>query len=186
MSENENRKDEVTETEPTEPSLDELKAKLEKLESENAKLKSAQSNASADASKYKKQLQERMSEQERAAAETKDLIERLQSENEKLKRDQTLAEYTTGFLSVGYSEDLARKAAEATLDGKFAEFISAHKTFVEEHDKAKAAESIRNMSRPGNGGSSTSVTKEQFAKMGYSERAKLFEEQPELYKELNT
>ena len=35
MSENENRKDEVTETEPTEPTLDELKAKLEKLEAEN-------------------------------------------------------------------------------------------------------------------------------------------------------
>ena len=87
MSENEDRKDEVTETEPTEPTLDELKAKLEKLEAENAKLKSAQSNASADASKWKKQLQERMTEQERAAAETKDLIERLQSENEKLTRE---------------------------------------------------------------------------------------------------
>ena len=60
MSENENRKDEVMETEPTEPTLDELKAKLEKLEAENIKLKSAQSNASADASKYKKQLQENM------------------------------------------------------------------------------------------------------------------------------
>ena len=171
------------------PTVEELLAENAKLREENAKipkLKGAFDNAAADASKFKRALQERMSEQERAAQETKDLIERLQSENEKLKRDQTLAEYTTGFLSVGYSEDLARKAAEATLDGKFADFIIAHKTFVEEHDKAKAADAIRNMSRPGNGGSSTTVTKEQFAKMGYSERVKLFEEQPELYKELNS
>ena len=43
--------------------LNELKAELERLKEENSKLKNAQSNASADASKYKKQLQERMTSQ---------------------------------------------------------------------------------------------------------------------------
>ena len=61
---------EDNETKPVEgqeqgDNIDALKAELERLKIENGKLKSAQSNASADASKYKKQLQERMTEQEK-------------------------------------------------------------------------------------------------------------------------
>ena len=169
---------------PAEPTLEELKAKLEKLEAENGKLKNAQSNASADASRYKKQLQERMSEQEKAAAETQEMIAQLKAQNAELLRNQTLAEYTAGFLGIGYSEDLAKSAAVAIFDGKFAEFLATHKQFVVDHDKALSADAIRSMARPGAGGTEQSVTKEQFAKMNYNERVKLYTEQPELYKEL--
>ena len=183
--ENEKNNEQTGNESAAEPTLDELKAEIERLKGENGKLKSAQSNASADASKYKKQLQERMSEQERASAEAKELMEQLKAENAELKRNQTLAEYKAGFLGLGYSDDLAKSAAAAILDGKFSDFLTTHKQFVTDHDKALTADAIRNMARPGAGGSDTSVTKEQFAKMNYADRVKLYNEQPELYKKLN-
>lgn len=165
--------------------LNELKAELERLKEENSKLKNAQSNASADASKYKKQLQERMTEQERAANETKELIERLKQENAQMKRNQTLAEQTSGFMGVGFDSDLAKKAAEAHVDGDFSSMLNALRDFITQHDKNIRADELRNTPRPGVGGATApTVTKEQFATMNYSERLKIHDEYPDLYKEL--
>ena len=164
--------------------LAELKAELERLKEENSKLKNAQSNASADASKYKKQLQERMTEQERAANETKELIERLKEENAQMKRNQTLAEQTSGFMGVGFDAELAKKAAEAHVDGDFSSMINALKDFITQHDKSIRADELRNTPRPGVGGTDPAITKEQFDNMNYQERLKIYNEQPDLYKEL--
>lgn len=166
------------------PSLADLQAQLESLRSENAKLKNAQSSASADASKYKKALQDRMTEQERAAAETKELIERLRAENEAMKKNQTVAEHTAGFLGLGLGDDLARQAAEATSEGNFASLITTMKAFLTEHDKVVVADQMRSTPRPGVGSSDKTITKEEFNKMKYAERVKLLNEQPDLYNQL--
>ena len=174
---------EPTENEKTE-TLDSLKSELEKLRAENGKLKNAQSNASADASKWKKQLQERMSEQERAENATKELIDSLKAENERLKRDQEVASRTAAYVGVGFDESLAKKAAEA-YGSDHNGFMDALKAFITAHDKALQADSLRSTPRPGNGGTAPAITKEEFAKMNYSERVKLFNENPDLYQELN-
>lgn len=164
--------------------LETLKAELDRLKDENSKLKNAQSNASADASKYKKQLQERMTEQERAANETKELIERLKSENAQMKRNQTLAEQTSGFMGIGFDADLAKKAAEAHVDGDFSSMINTLRDFITQHDKNIRADELRNTPRPGAGAVALAVSKEQFENMNYKERLKLYNEQPDLYNEL--
>lgn len=168
------------------PSLEELRAELERLKDENTKLKNAQSNASADASKYKKALQERMSEQERAATETKELIEQLKADNAALRRNQTFAEYTSGYMGIGFDAVMAKKAAEATLNvgDDFSALTKTIQEFITAHDKAISADALRNTPRPGVGATAPAVTKEQFDKMNYSERLKVYNEQPELYKEL--
>lgn len=161
-----------------------LQAELAKIKAENEKLKNAQSNASADASKYKKELAARMTEQEKAAAETNELIEQLKAENEALKRAQALAEQEAGFIGAGFDNDTAKKAAEAFFDKDFKSFMGTLNDFVTAHDKALNAEAIRNTPKPGVGSTGTSaITKEQFEQMGYQDRVKLFNEQPELYKE---
>ncbi len=164
--------------------LEELKAELEKLREENSKLKGATTSASAEASKYKKELQARMSEQERAANETKELIEQLKSENAAMKRTQTITEHINGFLEIGFTAEMAKKAAEFTVDGNFPAMKETFKAFIDEHDKALKADALRNTPRPGAGTPAPAVTKEQFDKMTYSERAKIYDEQPELYKQL--
>ena len=165
-------------------SIDALKAELERLTVENGKLKNAQSNASADASKYKKQLQERMTEQERAAEETKELIASLKAENEQMKRSAEVASRTAAYVGMGFDEVLAKQAAEAygTNHEVFSETL---KTFLAAHDKAILAAQMRSTPRPGIGSVETTVTKEQFDNMGYTDRVKLWNENPELYKKLN-
>ena len=163
-----------------------LQAELAKMKSENEKLKAAQSNASADASKYKKELAARMTEQEKAAQETKEFIEQLKAENEALKRSQALAEQEAGFIGVGFEGEIAKKAANAFCDNDFNAFMGVMKDFITAHDKALNADNIRNTPKPGVGGTGTqAITKEQFENMNYTDRVKLFNEQPELYKELN-
>ena len=173
----------VTLPDNTTPSLEDLQSELARLKDENTKLRSAQSNASADASKYKKALQERMTEQEREANETKELIEQLKADNEQLKRNQTLAEYTSGFMGLGFDADMARKAAES-VGTDFTALTSTIRDFITAHDKALSAEALRNTPRPGVGATAPAITKEEFDKMGYQDRLKVFNEQPELYKEL--
>ena len=164
--------------------LEALKAELERLKSENEKLMNAQSNAAADASKYKKQLQERMSEQERAAEETKELIAGLKAENERLNREREVSARTATYVGWGFDEENAKKAAEAYGSDHDA-FSDAFKTFLAAHDKAILAEKMRETPRPGFGATDPAITKEQFAKMGYRERLKIYNESPELYKKLN-
>jgi len=167
-----------------ESTLDELKAELERLKAENGKLKTAQSNASADAAKWKKELRDSMDEKTRAEAETKELIAALKAENEAMKRSQTVAERTAAYIGVGFDADLAKKAAEASFDGKHDEFMTHLKSFITAHDKSLAADALRNNPRPGAGGSDPAVTKEQFDKMSYSQRVKLYDENPDLYQQL--
>lgn len=175
-----------TEAQDTSADLTALQAELAKMKAENEKLKNAQSNASADASRYKKQLAERMTEQEKAAAETKEFIEQLKAENEALKRSQALAEHEAGFVGIGFESEAAKKAAEAFFDKDFKAFMGVFNDFLTAHDKAINAESIRNTPRPGAGSTGApTMTKEQFDKLGYADRVKLFTEQPDLYKELS-
>lgn len=174
----------MEENKENEATLDDLKAELERLKTENGKLKAAQSNASADAAKWKKELRESMDEKTRAEAETKELIAQLKAENEAMKRNQGVAERTASYIGVGFSAELAKKAAEASFDGKHDDFMLALKAFITEHDKALAADALRNNPRPGAGGKDAAVTKEQFEKMNYAQRAKLYDENPDLYQEL--
>ena len=161
-----------------------LQAELERLKAENAKLKNAQSNASSDAAKYKRELQARMSEQERAATETKELIEQLKADNEALKKAQTLAQHEAGCVGLGFDANSAKAAASAFYDHDFQAFSAALKNYLVAHDKALLAESVRQTPRPGVGAVEQTVTRDQFNQMGYQERMKLYEEQPDLYKEL--
>lgn len=175
----------VENTETEQPDVDALKAELERLKNENGKLKNAQSNASSEAAKFKKQLQERMSEQEREAAETKDLIESLRADNERMKKEQEVSVRNTAFMGVGFDNALARQAAES-YGSNFEDFMTALTNFITAHDKALQAGALRATPRPGAGAADPpAVTKEQFDKMNYAERVNLFNTNPELYHKLN-
>ena len=98
----------ATDPEKTED-IDSLKAELERMKIQNEKLMAAQSNASSDAAKYKKQLQERMSEQERAAEETKELIAQLKADNERMKRESEVSARTAVYVGWGFDEANAKR-----------------------------------------------------------------------------
>lgn len=170
--------------EEKELTLEELKAEIEKVKAENEKLRTANTNASADASKYKKQLQEKMSAEEKAKAESDEALKKMQEELASLRKDKAILDRTARFLTVGFTEDLAKTAASAWENGEEDKVFDSFKTFITERDKSLEAEKVKNTPKPGSGASSTTVTKEQFEGMSYTEMAKLYAENPELYKQL--
>lgn len=164
--------------------IDELNKQIKDLTNENGKLKNATTSASADASKYKKALAEKQTEQERLDAARAEESERIMAELNALKHEKVVSDNKASFLSVGYPAELAETSAQALAEGKFS--FDDLKKFIDIHDKEITAKTLSATPKPnGSGSPSHSITKEQFGNMGYADRLKLFTENPELYKELN-
>lgn len=123
-------------------------------------------------------------------------IENLKKENEALKTDNALkfALVAAGAVDVDYLVFKAKEKGEIKLgeDGKIkgeADLISGLKTqmpaMFESPNNQNGNRRILENNLPG-GDKDKTVTKEQFMKMGYNERMKLKEENPELFRQLNT
>lgn len=125
-------------------------------------------------------------------------IEKLKKENETLKTDNALkfALAAAEAVDVDYLVFKAKEKGEIKLgdDGKIkgeADLISGLKTQLPSmfgasngNQQQSGNRKILENNLPG-GDKDKTVTKEQFLKMGYNERMKLKEENPELFKQLN-
>lgn len=126
-------------------------------------------------------------------------IDKLKKENETLKTENALkfALAAAGAVDVDYLVFKAKEKGEIKLgdDGKIkgeADLISGLKTQLPSMFGASNNQQQNNNNRkvlennlPG-GDNNKTVTKEQFMKMGYAERLKIKQENPELFKQLNT
>lgn len=178
---------EVASTEVSETPVDAkaLQAEIDRLKGENDKLKKATTAASADASRYKKELASRMSEDERKSTEAAEATRKLQEELEMLRRDKAVSEHKAQFLSLGFGEDLATSSAAAIADGDTNSLFGALKEFIAGKDKAIASATLLSTPSPVSGGAPAAVTKEQFDKMTYKELVDLHKNNPDLYAELS-
>lgn len=175
----------ATETKP-ETGLADLQAELERIKTENEKLRKANTAASADASEWKKKFRATQDEASRAEAERNETLEALEAENKQLKRTQTIAEHKAGFLSLGMNSETADRAAGATVENNFSELMETFKAFLSDHDKALRAEMVKNTPAPVSGQTAPGVTRESFDSMNLRERMQLFNENPEAYKLFNS
>lgn len=175
---------ETPETEPQEPSAAELAAQVKKLLSENEKLRQANTNASADASKWKKQYQEKLSEEDRRKEQEEEQTATLRQELETLRAERNVANHKSQLLSIGFDENLAQEMAEHLNAGETAKVFDGLRKFVVAHDKQLKETAFRNNPtlHGGNAGDKA-VSKEEFDKMGYKERVEVFNKYPDLYKE---
>lgn len=125
-------------------------------------------------------------------------IEKLKKENETLKTDNALkfALAAAGAVDVDYLVFKAKEKGEIKLgdDGKIkgeADLISGLKTQLpsmfgaSNHQQQNNNRKVLENNLPG-GDNNKTVTKEQFLAMGYAERLKIKQENPELFKQLNT
>lgn len=141
---------------------------------EYEKLKASLSKSNSEASANKK-----------AKVEADNAVESLKAEIETLKKERNVANYKSQFVSLGYNDALADETAKALADGDFNVVFSSHKKALEEMEKKLKAEAMKSTPKPGAGGTEeATITKEQFNKMGYAERAALYEKNPELYASL--
>jgi hypothetical protein len=165
--------------------VEEKLAALEALELPDVdKMKSALDKATSEAAGFKKQLRERMTEEEAAKAKAAEDMASVMAELEHYRVKDAINEYTTQFMGIGYDEKLAKATATALQKGDMATMFKNHATFVAERDKAMKAELLKDTPAPPAGGGDKGVTKEAFMKMTLAEKQKFATENPDAYKEI--
>lgn len=103
--------------------FEEVEAALEKVtvpedhSAEIERLKNALSKSNSEAAGYKKQLREKMTEDEQKKQKEQEEREELQSKYDKLLRESVIAKNKAKLVALGYEEALADETAEAMADG---------------------------------------------------------------------
>ncbi len=147
--------------------------------------KAAVSKANSEAAEWKRKYNDKLSEEERKAAESAEALESMKTELASLRRDKTIADYTAKFLALGYDATLAGDTAAAFADGDTAKVIANQQRFLEAHDKTLKAELLKGGSTPPAGSEGGSaMTLEKFRAMSDEERYKFSTEHPDDYHKL--
>ena len=109
---------------------------------EVTKLKNALSKANSDAAEWKRQFREKQTEAERAEAERKEHEAAVEDELRTLRRDKSVSGYVAQYLALGYTQELALKAAEATADNDAATIMSCQQEYIEAKTKELEAAAL--------------------------------------------
>lgn len=137
----------------------------------------------SEAASFKKQLRERMTEDEAAKAKAAEDMASVMAELETLRADKAVSEYTTQFMGIGYDEALAKSTAQAIQKGDMAAMFKNHAKFVADREKALKAELLKDTPAPPAGDGTKGVSKEAFSKMTLLEKQQFAKENPEQYNE---
>lgn len=170
--------------------LEEIETALENIElpadgsAEIERLKNALSKSNSEANDYKKQLRDKMSEDERKAKEDAEKQEELQKNYDALLRKVTISENKAKFLALGYDDKLADETAEAMANGDLEKVFTNQKKHLDAVEKKVRADVLKDTPKPDGGNSSDTITKENFSKMSIAEQYKFSVEHPEEYKKL--
>ena len=108
-----------------------LKAENELLKKDGEKLKAAQSNASADASEWKKKYHSTLDEASRKEAERLEAEQAMRDELNALKAEKRISTYTAKLLEVGYDAQTAASMAMNLPEGISDDFFTQQKSFLE-------------------------------------------------------
>ena len=171
-------------------SLEEIETALKDIDlptdnsAEIDRLRAALSKSNSEAADFKKQLREKMTEDERKAKEDAESREKLQNDYDALLRKVTLSENTAKLLALGYDEALAKGTAEAMADGDLDKVFANQKKHLEAVEKKIRADVLKDTPSPEGGNGSETMTKEKFLKMSTVEQYKYSVEHPEEYKKL--
>ncbi len=162
-----------------------LQARIKALESEKEKLKQSVTNASADASKWKKQYQEKLSAEEQAQVKQDEANAALQKELEDLRKERNIAKISGALVAsdIGMDAETAGKVAEAMNAGENDKVLDGIRQFIVAHDKALREASLKNNPTLPGGSSDKVITREQAQNMSLSEMLKLKTEHPDIYSE---
>ena len=164
--------------------FDDNSAKIKVLEETVNKLKDSVSNANSQAAEWKKKHNALLSEEEQSKLARDEELEKLRTELKEANEEKARADYTAKYTALGYSADLAASTAKALIAGDVVTVIANQATFNKSLEDKIKADMMKSTPSPKTGGN-TEITKEQFDKMDYSERTKLFAENKGLYEQLS-
>lgn len=139
----------------------------------------------SEAAELSKKLKAKMTEDEQIQAERAAQAEAIRAELEQLRKEKAISEHKASYIALGYDEKLAGETAQALVSGEMDKVFANQKRFIENVRKIERAEALASGSdKLPSGAGEVTVTREQFRAMGYTEKAKLFEENRELYESL--
>ena len=142
------------------------------------KMKKLKDEASKEASSWKKKYNSTLEIAQNEANEE------LQNNYDALLRKTTIAERKTELVELGYDTKLAQETAEAMVDGDFTKVIANQSKFAESVKKNTTDELLKNTKTPEGGGSEEGMTKEKFNKLSIQDKQKLFDTDPDTFKQL--
>lgn len=121
--------------------------------------------ASSEAANFKRQLREKMTEEEAAKAKAAEDMASMQEELAQLRREKVIQEYTAQFLGIGYDKELATETAEALEKGDMHTVFLNQTQFAQKREKALKAELLKDTPKPpaGNGGPSAAEYQQKIA-----------------------
>ena len=182
-----NSKETSTQESKSEQKIDtaSLEARIKALEAENGKLKNSVTNASADASEWKKKYQSKLTEEEKTKQEQESAYAAMQEKVTALESERNIANYTAvlGASDIGMDAETAKSVAEALNSGETDKVFDGIRKFIASHDKAMAEKAMLNNPKLPGGDSTKTVTKEEFKNMGYREMVAFKSEHPDLFAE---
>lgn len=138
----------------------------------------------SELSKKKKELRDKMSEDEQKAQKEQEEREELQSKYEKLLRESEVSKNKAKLIGLGYEESLADETAVAMVDGDLEKVFTNQKKHLDSVEKRVRAEALKDTPKPTPDGDSKTMTLETFRKLSLSERQAFSQAHPEEYKQL--
>lgn len=160
---------------------------VQQMRVELAKLKKAQEKAASEAADYKRQLRTKQTQEEADAQEKAEKEAARQEEFDRLLKENTVTKLAKNYLSLGYPQELAEKAASAQYDNDTDELFKIQSTYQSAYKKSLEAEWLKTRPTAQSGASEDdgfAVTKEQFDGMTYLERLDLKNKHPKIYENL--
>lgn len=161
-----------------------FEGELAKAMAEIKKLKATADKNASEAADFKKKWRSTLDEQQRLSLEKEEEDKALREELASLRREKEMSGIEKQFLELGYTSDMASKAALAQLEGDTGTLLSVQKEFIEQAKKDLKAQLTKNMPIPPIGNDSKGITKEQFDKMSLAERSELYKKDKALYESL--
>ena len=171
-------------------SLEDIEKALEGIELPNdgsaeiERLKTALSRSNSEAADYKKQLREKMTEDEIKAKEDAEQRAELQNKYEALLKESTISKNKARLLGLGYDEGLATEVAEAMVEGDTDKVFTLQKKHLDSVEKKIREDVLKKTPKPKGGNGDDTITIEQFRKMTAQERYDFSVKHPEEYKEM--
>lgn len=147
---NEEKTTEVKEEVKT-PTLEDLQKQIADLtatakakDAEIEKLKAANTNASADASEWKKKFRSTQDEATRKEAERAEAEAAMREELNALKAEKRISVYTQRLMEVGYDAQTAASMAVSLPEGISDDFFATQKTFLDNQKQLAKTEALNN------------------------------------------
>lgn len=112
--------------------------------------------ANGEAAAYKKQLQERMSAEEKEKMEREEAARKAAEEQaekdrkyEELLKENSITKLTAKYVALGWAAELAEATAKAQYDGDTDTVFANMKSFADAHEKEILANAAKNQPKPG-------------------------------------